>query len=212
MSEYENYIKDFPCRILKLYKNHLEKATHDRLEVTFLLSLTSSGIAVPFDRLCPANIYPDPFEDRIIFKRAAKKFDALYKKSFRESELWDDTFEEWQYGKCTPGNTDPDSLETISPESTVEKVIKHLRDSLAHGIILTRGDKRKEIKEIRLFKGKKKDGLRVLSVTPHSLGIFLSKWIEWLQTLDVTIWSKCTSPLKSDQVTGDELQTISSLA
>jgi len=188
--EYTNYITDFPCRINKLYEKYLDSVRLDGLEVTFLLSLTASGIEVPFDRLRPDSRYPDPSEDRNTFKEAAEKFDQLYAKRFQESELWSLAFEEWRYGKCTPGNTNPDSLEAISPESTVEEVIKHLRVSLAHGIILTHGDKRKEIKEIRLFNGKKTDGLRVLSVTPHSLGIFLSKWIEWLQTLDISIWGE----------------------
>lgn len=215
MSEYENYIKDFPCRILKLYKNHLDKATHDGLEVTFLLSLTASGIAVPFDRLRPDSRYPDPFEDRNIFKEAAKKFDELYAKRFRESELWDLAFEEWRCGKRKSVNSNPSSWKELSSAKkigvsiTVKCVIDHLRNSLAHGIICTLGEG--EIEKILLLTGTKEEA-RFLSVTPHSLGIFLSKWIKWLQTLDVTIWSKCTSPLKSDQETGDELQTISSLA
>jgi len=182
MSEYKDYIKDFPHRILKLYENLLGKATHDRLEVTFLLSLTASGIAVPFYRLRKDNIYPDPFESRDEFKDAADKFDELNAKRFRESELWDPIFENWQYGKCSSGKTEPDSWEKISLECTIEKIIKHLRDSLAHGIILTLGD---EIKEIQLFVGKKETGLSILCVTPHSLGRFLRNWIDWLQNLDV---------------------------
>lgn len=185
MSSYKDYIRDFPHRILKLYENLLGKATHDRLEVTFLLSLTSSGLAVPFYRLRKDNVYPDPFENRNEFKEAAEKFDKLKDKRFRESELWDSTFEKWQYGKCGSGKIEPDSLEKINSECTIEKIIKHLRDSLAHGIILTLGDEIDEIKEIRLFVGKKETGLSILCVTPHSLGRFLCNWIDWLQNLNV---------------------------
>lgn len=201
--DYENYVKDFPCRILKLYENLLGKATHARLEVTFLLSLTASGIAVPLDRLRPDpkknRQYPDPFEDRNTFKEAAKKFDTLYEEPFRESKLWDPCFKEWQYGRCRPDEIDPYLWEAISSTCIVKKVIEHLRDSLAHGIIRTRGNEGKEIKEILLFKGKKKEGLRVLRMTPHSLGIFLCNWIDWLQTLDVSIWPKSSSQVKSEQ-------------
>lgn len=197
MSEYENYIRDFPCRILKLYKKYLSSVKHDRLEITFLLSLTASGIAVPLDRLRPEDRqYPDPFEDRNTFKEAAKKFDTLYKKNFKNSELWDPIFEKWKYGKCRSGNIDPDSWDKINSVFTIEDVITHLRDSLAHGIIRTRGDG--EIEDIQLFTGKKKEGLSVLLVTPQSLEKFLCKWIGWLQTLDVSIWRKCDSPLKSE--------------
>ena len=199
MSSYENYVKDFPCRILKLYEKYLSSVTLDGLEVTFLLSLTASGIAVPLDRLRPDNRpYPDPFEDKNTFKEAAKKFNELYKQCFMESDLWDPTFIKWQYGKCSSGNIEPYSYDKISSDCIVEKVITHLRDSLAHGIIRTRGDKEEEIEEIQLFTGKKKEGLRVLLVTPDSLGIFLCKWVGWLQTLDVSIWSKCDSPLKTE--------------
>jgi hypothetical protein len=201
MSEYVDYIKDFPCRILKLYENLLGKATHDRLEVTFLLSLTASGIAVPFDRLRPNNKYPDPFEDRNTFKEAANKFDKLYEKCFRESELWDSAFEEWQYGIRKNVNNNPSSWEELNSakqidvSSTVKHVIDHIRISLAHGIICTLG--KDEIEKILLLKGTKKEG-RFLLVTPHSLGVFLCKWIDWLQTLDVSIWKESNSRLKSE--------------
>ena len=210
MSSYENYVKDFPCRILKLYEKYLDSVRLDRLEVTFLLSLTASGIAVPLDRLRP-NLFPngrprphpDPFEDRKKFEDAAKRFDELSIKHFMESELWHSCFEKWKYGKCRSGNIEPDSWKELClarPTGdfySVKQVIEHLRDSLAHGVISTNTDKEKEITEINLFTGKKKNGLKVLSVTPHSLGIFLRKWVDWLQTLDVSIWSKCDSPVKS---------------
>ena len=201
MSEYENYVQDFPCRILKLYEKYLESVRLDHLEVTFLLSLTASGIAVPFDRLRPNSRYPDPFEDRHTFEEAANKFDKLYEKCFRESELWDSAFEEWRYGICKNVNSDPNSWEEfnsakrIDVSSTVEHVINHIRTSLAHGIICTVG--KDEIEKILLLKGKKKEG-RFLLVTPQSLGVFLRKWIDWLQTLDVSIWRKCNSPLISE--------------
>lgn len=187
MSEYKDYIKDFPCRILKLYKKYLSSVTSDRLEVTFLLSLTASGIAVPFYRLRKDNSYPDPFENRNEFEKAAEKFDNLQLKRFRKSELWDPIFENWRYGKCGSGSICPDSWEELSSVFTVKCVIKHLRNSLAHGVILTKENEEKEIKEIQLFTGKKKTGLSVLLVTPDSLGIFLRKWVEWLQTLNVSI-------------------------
>ncbi|MFH1371463.1 MAG: hypothetical protein ABII09_09300 [Planctomycetota bacterium] len=186
MGGYVDYIKDFPGRILEIYKNYLEKATHDRREVTFLLSLTASGIAVPLYRLQEHKYYPDPFENRKEFNKASKKFDELKVTNFRESELWDKAFEEWQYGKCSIGSICPDSWEKLSSAFIVEEVIRHLRDSLAHGVILT--DVGKEIEQIQLFTGKKKEGLRVLLVTPRSLEIFLRKWVEWLQTLDVSIF------------------------
>jgi hypothetical protein len=194
MGVYVNYIKDFPGRILKLYDTSLSSAKTNGFEVTFLLSLTASGIAVPLDRLIPNDRpYPDPFEDRNTFKEAADKFDVLCKSSFKKSELWDEAFEEWRYGKCGIGNISPDSWDKISSTFSIGKLIKHLRDSLAHGVIITNGDKEKEINEIQLFTGKKKEGLKVLRVTPPSIEIFLRKWIKWLQTLNVSIWPKNSS-------------------
>lgn len=202
MGSYKNYVQDFPCRILKLYEKYLNSATLDRLEVTFLLSLTASGIAVPLDRLRPDDRqYPDPFEDRNTFEKAAKKFDDLYKISFMKSELWDEAFKKWRYGKRKNVTRDPnlwEELETakqIDISITVKCVIRHLRDSLAHGVICTLGEN--EIEEILLLTGTKEEAWFLL-VTPNNLGIFLRKWVEWLQTLDVPIWSKYASPLKSE--------------
>jgi hypothetical protein len=214
MGGYVDYIKDYPCRILKLYETSLSSAKLNGLEVTFLLSLTTSGIAVPLDRLLPEllpdgnpRLHPDPFEDRNTFKEAAKKFAALYKSCFRESELWDSCFEKWRYGKCRSGNIEPDScslkeLCLARPTDnfySVKQVIEHLRHSLAHGVISTDTNKEKEITEINLFTGKRNDGLKVLRVTPQSLEKFLRKWVDWLQTLDVPIWGKCGTPVNYEQ-------------
>ena len=198
MSSYENYIKDFPNRISILYDNYLKPAKHDKLEVTFLLSLAASGIAVPLDRLRSDNKYPDPFEDRNTFTNAAKKFDELYTKSFRESELWDSAFEEWRYGIRYSVDNHPDlwpelsSAKQIDTSTKVESVITHLRISLAHGLICVLGEP--EIEKILLLKGNKKEG-KFLVLTPQSLGIFLKNWIRWLQTLNV--WNERNSPSAS---------------
>jgi hypothetical protein len=185
MSLYKDYIKDFPSRILELYDTYLPSTKRNGREVTFLLSLTASGIAVPLNRLRKDNRYPDPFENRSEFDEAAEKFDELYGKHFRQSELWDPSFEEWQYGKCDIGSTCPKSWDVLSSALTVKCIINHLRNSLAHGVILTDGDK--EIKEIQLFTGEKEKGLSVLRVTPQSLEVFLRKWVNWLKTLEVFV-------------------------
>lgn len=191
--EYNNYVKDFPCRILKLYEKYLDAIRLDGHEVTFLLSLTTSGIAVPFDRLRPDSRYPDPFDDRNTFKEAAKKFDDLYAKRFRQSKLWYPTFEEWRCGKRKSVNSNPSSWKELTSATkidgsiTVKCVIDHLRNSLAHGIICTLGEDK--IEKILLLTGTKEEA-RFLCMTPHTLGIFLSKWIRWLQALDISIWGR----------------------
>ena len=112
--------------------------------------------------------------------------------------MWDPTFEEWRYGKCKNVSREPNSWEElhsakqIDVSITVERVIRHLRDSLAHGIICTLGDK--EIDKILLLTGTKEEAWFLL-VTPSNPGKFLRKWIGWLQTLDVSIWKKNNSRL-----------------
>ena len=129
--------------------------------------------------------HPDPFNNRDEFRRAADKFDEMYVKYFRESELWDEAFEEWRYGTCGIGSICPNTWEEISSAFTVKCVIEHLRNSLAHGVIITNGNREKEINEIQLFTGKKETGLKVLRLTPHSLEKFLHKWVNWLRTFDL---------------------------
>jgi hypothetical protein len=210
MSLYENYVKDFPSRVLELYANFLEQATLGHLEVTFLLSLTASGIAVPFDRLRfrkSKNSFPDPFDNRNIFKAAAKRFDESCEKHFKESELWDPSFKEWRYGILPSAQGDPNSWSEIKQPKkigdsyTVEQVIEQIRDSLAHGILCTLGEK--GIEKLLLLTGKAPK-FEFLIVTPKSLGTFLRKWVDWLQTLDVSIWRKCFSPMESKQEVVDK--------
>jgi len=195
MSLYDDYVKDFPGRILDLYEKNRKLTERDLLEVTFLVSLTASAIAVPLDRLRPEDNrqYPDPFHDREgEFKEAAEIFDKLYERNFRDCELWDDIFDEWRHGTCSNANSDPGSWprNKINDSYTFKELILHLRDSLAHGTLRTSGDK--VIEEIVLLAGKERDGLKFLIVTPNSLEKFLHKWVNWLEQLP-------KSPLKSDR-------------
>jgi hypothetical protein len=192
MGDYVDYIKDFPGRIIKLYDTSLSSAKTSGLEVTLLLSLVASGISVPLYRLRKDNRYPDPFESREMFPKATPKFDKLYEKSFIDSELWDTAFEEWRYGECDIESISNEKWERVSPALTVKDIITHLRDSLAHGVILTDRDEENQIKEIQLFTDKKKKRF-VLRISPGSLEKFLRKWVDWLQTLDVSIWPKNSS-------------------
>ena len=195
MSLYIDYVKDFPGRILNLYKKNHKSTEHDHLEVTFLVSLTASAIAIPLDRLRPENNrqFPDPFHNREReFKEAGETFDKIYKKNFRDCELWDDIFDEWKQGTCNNANSDPDSWprEKINNSYTFKELIHHLRNSLAHGTLRTSGDKL--IEKIVLLTGREEDGLKFLIVTPNSLEIFLHKWVDWLEQLP-------KSPLKRDR-------------
>ena len=189
MSAYDNFVQDFPSRILKLYKLHLDSASLARLDVTFLLSLTSTAIAIPFERLRDPNRcrYPHPSHDRQRFIEAAKRFDELCSKNLRECELWDPTFNEWRYGKLQTINGEPESWEELRSSNPIgsdlhaETVITHLRHSLAHGNLYTRGEE--VIEEIIMLTGEAKKGFYFLVVTPGNLRQFLQKWVTWLQTL-----------------------------
>ncbi|MBI2438165.1 MAG: hypothetical protein HYV36_05060 [Lentisphaerae bacterium] len=193
MGAYKNFIKDFPSRILKLYETQLDSANYACLEVTFLVSLTATAIAVPFDRLRDPSKgpYPHLSGDRHKYSEAASRFDELCNMSFNKSALWDSAFDTWQWGIIYNISGDPDSWPELRSASRIgadvntEKIIKHLRDALAHGNIYTRGDKL--IKEIVLLTGTSKKGFRFLVVSPQSLGVFLRKWVSWLMSLPISV-------------------------
>lgn len=51
MSEYQNYIQDFPNRCCEILENFGEEAKEKNLAVTLMLSIATAGFSIPYERL-----------------------------------------------------------------------------------------------------------------------------------------------------------------
>jgi len=195
MSNYKNFIKDFPIRcgeILNEYKKHIQK---NEREVTHMLSIASASITIPYARLTEKK---NPSLDKKKCKHAVSKFDDLRGKLFLKSHLWEMTSKSWKYGLIKEEEIElgPDTWEQnvlcLRNDITVKEFLSIIRNALAHGSIFTRNNNQNnEIINI-MFLSKEKDNQNsytgnydLLMVSPDDFNEFLVKWIEFLETLNI---------------------------
>ena len=187
MSDYTNFAKFFPQRcsdLLELYR--LANVT-DR-EVTLLLTVASAGITIPKERLENKN-YPYPFDDNHRYQDARDRLYELLEQNFQGSVLLPKNCKSWCFGPLAKVNGDPDNWaelqnpSSMPPKHSVKKVIKHIRNSLAHGSIHTYGDPISKIIFVASVKPRGSD-FNYLLVSPEDFLAFLKQWFKFLGTLE----------------------------
>jgi hypothetical protein len=144
MTEYKNFIKDFPRRCRDILDLAGKPALSRGREVTLALMVASAGLVVPYERLKPDGGFRNhPSGDNKTFADAAEKLKSLLDKPFMSSVLWNETSSTWHDGKVASVNGDPDSWEGLrkrqpfSKDKKVSTTLKVIRNALAHGNIFT---------------------------------------------------------------------------
>jgi hypothetical protein len=142
MTEYTNFIKDFPRRCRDILDIAGKPALYRGREVTLTIMVASAGFVVPYERLKPDH----PSGDSKRFADAAEKLKSLLNQPFMSSVLSNKMNSTWYHGKVFSVNGDPDSwdgLLTRKPFSNDRKVsttLTVIRNGLAHGNIFTFGN------------------------------------------------------------------------
>ncbi|MBI5302018.1 MAG: hypothetical protein HY868_07760 [Chloroflexi bacterium] len=212
MSSYTNFIKDFPTRCLELFDKTFDQTRINGREVTLLLSIATVAFNIPFERL-RAKPEKHPADDVTRYPEAKKKFDKEINKSFRchwgQGDTW--KFIEGVDGKDIRGcQVDqwarPEARESLSNKKEANSVFSHLRNALAHGSIFTYPNysgtsappqietivflrqcrERKEIEKCCQERDVDLDKYDVLLVSPQDFLAFLKKWVEFLNSLDLS--------------------------
>jgi hypothetical protein len=194
MSNYKNFIKDFPRRTGDLLRWYYAKAKHSDREVTFLLALFMAGYIIPAERFRTTSLTID--SER--FARAGRSLNELFAAPFVGSKLWSNpTAGSWIYATDIPvrrvkrGNVDywPE-LQRPSPfpaKLKTQRVLTILRNSLAHGSILTRGSP--SIEQIVFISWIRTKGevmptrCRLLAVSPHDFYKMAQNWVKFAEEL-----------------------------
>jgi hypothetical protein len=95
MSNYSDFIKDFPNRCNELLKCFEKLSPIPNREVTLMLCMATAGFGIPFERIRPNKPRNEhPTRDRKRHEDFCKMTDSLFKKPFKETELWDSSFDE----------------------------------------------------------------------------------------------------------------------
>lgn len=186
MSSYDNFISDFPLRCSDLLKMFQDKAESANLGVTLLLSIASTALLIPYARLKETN---HPSSDFQHFCSAASELDNKMKGYFSRSVFTNASGGHWGLGNVTiTDGCCPENINTlcrpISAKKQTGTVIKIIRNALAHGNILTRGN---PIKRIFFLSKPFKEAIRYdcLSVTIEDFRFFLDEWFEFLSSLNL---------------------------
>lgn len=160
------------------------------MEVTFLLSMASSGLIIPNERIGSRH----PMGDAGKFPEAHQAFNELISKQFVQSML------------CTNGGTDwsmdtrlhtssgsawddaPESWRRTPIKDNVQCVVQCIRNALAHGNIHAMGTKPgQQIMEIAFASSlrgqsdpRQEVGIRHVMVTPAAFEYFLRSWLGFM--------------------------------
>jgi hypothetical protein len=200
MSNYSNFVSDFPERCAELLGQFEKLAQLRRREVTLMLCIATPSIVVPLERLAGPRSKPEgeqpghPSRDWEKFVQAKSDLDRLFILPFKGSRLWPDvSASSWSFGKLSDVSGEPDSWGELSapkrlgPDKKAKAVLLHMRHALAHGNIFTRG--RPEIEQIILLsqRAPNVNKFNFLAVAPADFRIFLQNWMEFLRDLKLPV-------------------------
>ncbi len=202
MSKYENFIRDYPKRLKTILDTQYETAREQGLEVTLMLTVASSGLIVPFERLKKRNV-PHPTKDRERFEVAAERLDILMQeKPFWGSTLWPREVGTWKGGTLAlttlekypddpMGWDELERAERIKDNLRLESVLATIRNALAHGNIFVAPSSRRIGEIIFLSEKLEKNQNGVLERVRYNFLIcstndfrdFMGFWFQFLENL-----------------------------
>jgi hypothetical protein len=214
MSDYKDFIRDFPSRCEKLLNRIEREHRFDDLTVTGLLMVASSAVNIPYERLRPPSDErkAHPSGDYEKYAEAAQQFKQLSDSNFVGSCLCPSNIDgNWRLVTTKSVQGPPDawdcSFKHISKEKKVSSVIAIIRNALAHGNIFTKSgtvgggelgrNSHAKIREIVLVsvnqeRDKKGDTIygtvkdyTCISVTPAAFKQFLHGWFAFVKGLTI---------------------------
>jgi hypothetical protein len=193
MSNYKNFIQDFPTRWGQILIEFEEQAQHRGREVTLVLAIAAVAIIIPLERLRkPPDGVQNPFGDKEKYKKATGKFNEISDKKFLQSILWENEVESWKIGIVDEKEVknEPEkwaiSSRSLPSEVKVKEILKHIRNALAHGNIFTLSDKNNQIENIIFLSRIMNDSVfshqySFLTVSPENFNQFLAKWVIFIR-------------------------------
>ena len=188
MTAYSSYVKDFPSRCGEILAGFESSALELGRDVTLLLSISTTALIFPHDRLKCPRPYRHPSGDRDRHPRAARQYEQLLDNSFLSSPLWGKPgASTWRKGKVqNVGWGGPDSwpelraAEEMKPEARVSEVLRILRNALAHGNVFTEG---MQIRNIVFLTWDGRKAAKFISVSPQDFRSFMMKYIRFVSSL-----------------------------
>lgn len=197
MSEYANFVSDFPSRCRDVLEQAENKAILTGREVTLAIAIASCGLVIPMERLKSRKRgAPHPSGDLDRYKSQADSLDTLMSEKFVGSALQKANLHSWHGGTLgivSPLN-DPDQWRALTNkkrldgDKSVSDVMGVLRNALAHGNIFTLGSPEIRdlvfLSEVRDSKKKVVD-YNFVTTSPSDFTMFLRAWFDFIDTCNI---------------------------
>jgi hypothetical protein len=149
MTEYANWTQDYPERVMTLYSHFKAEARKKKLDMTFLITIASSVIIIPRER--SSHGLSNRPELKITPGMNAEHLENELATSIKRCTLLCDQqrsrLAEIPFGEYS-GDLDqwyPKRERPYGDQKQLGTLIKHLRNALAHGNLITRGRNIEEI-------------------------------------------------------------------
>ena len=192
MSNYKNFIQDFPQRCGSILDGYKDQAKKSGLEVTHMLAIASAAITIPFERFRkPKHKRKHPSNEREMYHSATNKFANFCDKEFLKSSLWENETNNWYYGiiKEKKLNDQPESwiakAKKLPSDFKIIYLLNHIRNSISHSSIYASSDEKDNIDNLILLnkfleKGKFNGDYSYVKVSVTDFNKFLINWIKFL--------------------------------
>jgi hypothetical protein len=190
MSEFRDFIKDFPHRCSDVLKFAFPQALDCDREVTLLLMAAAAAFVIPFERLRSDD---HPTGDPQQYKEVASTLKSILGKAFLDGPFWPKAPASWRIGESDTVTGRPDSWPKFEARSEPTdktpalQIFATLRNALSHGNLYIRGSLG-QISEIVFVAEKRCGGVvgyRFACVTPDDFHLFLNKWFDYVEKQDI---------------------------
>lgn len=187
MTEYADYVRDFPGRCLDVLEAFSEPAAKLDREVTLLLMAAGTAFVVPLGRLRECG-HPQPGLDRILLTGTQQSLEERLNETIGDSTLFQDPPVSWRGSELESADGDPEQWPEFQAgplpgTMLVREAILPLRHALAHGNIQTRANPAGEIVELVFTAGGGDKTLSFRAMSPQVLRQFILNWFRLLTTL-----------------------------
>ena len=190
MSAYSSYVRDFPLRCGEILEEFRLPSRKRGRDVTLLLSISTAALIIPYERLGTPNNTAHPLRDRDRYPKAARQYEELLDKPFLSSPLWGrEEVSTWRKGSVQDVRSGgPDTwpelrdARPMQSDVPVGKVLRILRNALAHGNVFTEGRVIRNI--VLLAKERNSVAFGFISVSPDDFRKFMMDYIGFLRDLN----------------------------
>lgn len=183
-----------------MLNDYAARAERRDLDVTLLLTIATSALVIPYERLRPINV------NHIADDRTDSRVAALQQLELQPFSQWV-TDNSWRIrfrvprevilGGSIEGWASRDKMNQLDSSIQVEKILRILRNALAHGSIFVQAGARREPNEIHSlvfvaeYWTKNENGrwgpsgdYDIVTCSPKQFERMLRTWIDFLESLD----------------------------